>query len=66
MKKKLRNLVPPWTDGVAHLQICLVALIGPSLISLGIFHADTRQHTTLEAGIRLFSQGQDPIHLGFF
>ena len=27
MKKKLRDLVPPWTDGMAHLQICLAALI---------------------------------------
>lgn len=63
MKKKLRNLVPPWTDGVAHLQICLVALIGPSLISLGIFHAELQETLNIlcvwqDATQRVFPPGR--------
>ena len=63
MKKKLRNLVPPWSDGVAHLQICLVALIGPSLISLGIFHAELQETLNIlcvwqDATQRVFPPGR--------
>lgn len=47
MKKKLRDLVPPWTDGMAHLQICLAALIAPSLISLWIYYAELTEHLTI-------------------
>lgn len=63
MKKKLRDLVPPWTDGVAHLQICLVALTGPSLISLGIFHAELQETLNIlcvwqDATQRIFPPGR--------
>lgn len=41
--RRLCDLVPPWADGMVHLQICLAALIGPSLISLGTFHAELQE-----------------------
>ncbi|MBR2491467.1 MAG: hypothetical protein IKB65_08310 [Ruminiclostridium sp.] len=40
MKRRIAALVPPWTDGLAHLQICLAALIGPSLISLWVYYTE--------------------------
>ena len=40
MKKRLRDLVPPWADGKVHLQICLAALIAPSLISLWVYYSE--------------------------
>lgn len=46
-KHRLSALVPPWTDGMVHLQICLAALIAPSLISLWGYYMELIEHLTI-------------------
>ena len=39
MQKRLRDLVPPWTDPSAHLSLCIVGLVLCVLVSYARFQA---------------------------
>ena len=43
MKKRLRDLVPPWADGKTQRTICLLVLMGCALFSLWAFHMEMTQ-----------------------